>query len=279
MNAIYYAQCQAEGGVARFDHVFIERLSLDAQSGLLVAGLRVVMKDYTPEEAVFAQQRGEEIGFDTPEEVIEFARRGGQVDNACLRHAFQDLPRPTPEEAVEQQRAGHTPIIGFAFDTPAEIIEFCRLGWARQPRHQGGGAGPDRPGRDLLHGGCARGGAGMTRDTYDRLEDRCSMVTASIDHGHTEGRRLENVWRPHGHTTLLRVMQASRAGDVCLTDIEAAHRGVMESLEQNEECKAAYGACGVVAGVAGARPRRTVRAGGRRERGAVPPGGETRWSA
>ena len=76
---------------------------------------------------------------------------------------------------------------------------------------------------------------------YDRLEEQTSRVTASIDHGHTEGRRLEKLWRPHDENTFLKVMEASRAGDLCLTDVEAAWRAVHEALAQNEEAMAAYG--------------------------------------
>lgn len=39
MEAIFYAQAQAEGGVTRFDHVFIERLSYSAKHGLFKASL------------------------------------------------------------------------------------------------------------------------------------------------------------------------------------------------------------------------------------------------
>ena len=84
--------------------------------------------DPTPQEAVALQQQGEEIGFDTPEEVVEFWRLGGWVDNSCLRHAMQDLHRPTPEEAFQQQQDDGAPVIGFAFDTPQDVVAFYRLG-------------------------------------------------------------------------------------------------------------------------------------------------------
>ena len=66
--------------------------------------------------------------FETPEELIEHHGRGNFVDHRMLQHAFNDLPRPTPEEAKALQDAGETPRIGFAFDSPEDVLAFAKLG-------------------------------------------------------------------------------------------------------------------------------------------------------